>query len=316
MRSQYANYVQLGRKRMATRRVVIAGLARDIGYLARVTCQRIEELGAMFRDYRVVLFENDSRDQTRSILKAWSQKNRRFHLLTENCNDPVHPISRCLKRVERMAYYRNEYRQYTMENLSDFDDVVVVDTDLVGGWSHDGLANSYGHSGYDAVGSYGIIYKRDKLRWNRFVHYDAWAFRHHGDDRPLITREVNEMAWNRGDPMVPVFSCFGGMGVYRMEAFLAGRYAGGDCEHVSFHRTLRDSGFERCFLNPSQICVYGRHHRSMDPALRAGFRMLHACGLVHSPQWVFEDEGPVRPCISDARQPAAPLKMTTRRDVA
>ena len=56
--------------------------------------------------------------------------------------------------------------------------------------------------------------------------------------------------------MVPVWSCFGGLGVYRMECFEAAGYGGDDCEHVTFHRALRERGLDRLFLNPSQIVLY------------------------------------------------------------
>jgi hypothetical protein len=65
------------------------------------------------------------------------------------------------------------------------------------------------------------------------------------------------MAWKRGDPLVAVYSCFGGLGVYRMEAVLGARYSGEDCEHVTFHRSMREQGFGRMFLNPHQITLHG-----------------------------------------------------------
>src|SRR5690606_25877940 len=114
-----------------------------------------------------------------------------------------------------------------------------MDTDLVGGWCFEGLANTFGHlPNWDVVGSNGIIYRRDKWQWNKCFQYDAWAFRHRGEDRALTTREVNRMAWRRGEQLVPVNSVFGGLAVYRMEAFLSGQYSGDDCEHVTFHRSL------------------------------------------------------------------------------
>jgi hypothetical protein len=42
-----------------------------------------------------------------------------------------------------------------------------------------------------------------------------------------------------------------------MQALRSGvRYGGDDCEHVVLHRQLRDRGFDRQFLNPSQIVLY------------------------------------------------------------
>ena len=65
------------------------------------------------------------------------------------------------------------------------------------------------------------------------------------------------MSWQRGDPMVEVASCFGGLGIYRTKAMLTCRYDGSDCEHVTFHRAMRGAGMDRLYLNPSQITFYG-----------------------------------------------------------
>jgi hypothetical protein len=73
------------------------------------------------------------------------------------------------------------------------------------------------------------------------------------------------MTYLRGESLFPLTSCFGGLGVYRMKAFAAGEYdSGTDIEHVPFHRSMRQNGYGRVFLNPSQITLYGRRHRTYD----------------------------------------------------
>jgi hypothetical protein len=41
-----------------------------------------------------------------------------------------------------------------------------------------------------------------------------------------------------------------------MAAFKQGRYAGGDCEHVTMHRSLREAGHGKIYVNPSQVVIY------------------------------------------------------------
>lgn len=254
---------------MRDRSVVVCGLARDIGTTLAATVQRIEGLGELFGSYQVVLYENDSTDCTPDLLHGWSQENDRVTILTETLDHPVHPTKRCLKRAECMAYYRNQYHQFVREECAATDFVIVLDTDLEGGWSMEGIAHTLGQDDWDFVGSNGIIFKRIGPQRNRKMQYDAWAFRLRGQDQPLDTRLVNEMQWERGEPMVPVNSCFGGLGVYRTEAFLSSEYGGSDIEHLHLHRGMREQGFGRQFLNPSQITLYGRHHRSSDALHRA-----------------------------------------------
>jgi hypothetical protein len=253
----YQALVDRGRSIMRDKRVVICGLARDVAETLPETIARIECLGRMFADYRVVIYENDSTDATREMLDDWEKTDPRVVILSECRGDPANPPVRCLQRARRMAFYRNQYREFVAASYADFDHVIVVDMDLHVGWSYEGVANTFGHPDWDFVGSYGII-RRSYLRQTLLVHYDAWAFRKEGSYLRLSTKEVNHMSWQRGDPMLEVASCFGGLGIYRIEAMLACEYDGSDCEHVAFHRSMRDTGLDRLYLNPSQITFYGK----------------------------------------------------------
>jgi hypothetical protein len=77
-------------------------------------------------------------------------------------------------------------------------------------------------------------------RRGRPIQYDAWAWREPGSRAPLPHTAVNPIVLRRGGPLRRVSSAFGGMALYRMPSFLAARYAGGDCEHVAFHASMRD----------------------------------------------------------------------------
>jgi len=256
-RNEYQTLVRSGRSIMREKSAVICGVARDVGDVLPRTIARIEQLGEMFADYRVVLYENDSGDGTGEALAAWEKENPRVTILSEQRGDPVNLPIRSLERAARMAYYRNRYRGFIESTCPDFDHVIVVDTDLKAGWSYDGVANTFGHSDWDFVGSYGII-QRAFWKQTLLLHYDAWAFREEGSYAGIPTKAVNHMRWRRGDPMFRVYSCFGGLGVYQMQAMLRCKYDGSDCERVTFHRNMLDVGLDRLYLNPSQITFYGR----------------------------------------------------------
>ena len=255
-RSQYRDDVNNGRQVMRRRRVVICGLARNTAGVLPATIARIERLGGNFQDYRAVIFENDSEDDTREILLDWQGTNKRVSILCEDLGDPIHRPIRCVHRAASMAHYRNRCRDFIASHFSHFDHVIVIDTDIPFGWSFDGIANTFGHLGWDFVGAYGILEKACGGK-NELIHYDSWAFREKGSYDPSPTAVVNRMHWRRGTPMFEVYSCFGGLGIYRMSAMLACRYDGSDCEHVSFHRRMRSAGFDRLYLNPSQMTFYG-----------------------------------------------------------
>jgi hypothetical protein len=259
LQAGYDNDVTNGYVKMANSKVIILGLARDIAHMLPWTIPRIEKTGELFADYRVCVYENDSSDITSLALRGWEASNKKVWVESEEVGDPINPPTRCLNRMERMAKYRNRLRRCVRTiNRQDpsFDHVIIVDMDLPGGWSYDGLANTFGKTGWDAVASNGMLLKHDHI-----LQYDAWAFRRHGSDEPLDCRTVNIMYWHRGDPLEQVYSAFGGMAVYKSQALVNFAYGGDDCEHARLYRSMRHNGMARIYLNPSQVVLYTHQHR-------------------------------------------------------
>jgi hypothetical protein len=251
--SEYEKTCGRGLRRMMELRVVICGLARDVGNLLPRTIARIARLGSLFADSRVVIYENDSQDDTLRQLRAWEAEAWQVTTLSETLGWPHWgPVNgfRNLERAQQMAYYRNQYRQFALRVFSDFDYVLVLDTD-VDCWSHKGLANSFGHDGWDMMGSNGLTHWK-----GRPIYYDTWAFRTQEHPQAFVRQELSPMVFPRGTPPLPVTSCFGGMAVYRMEAMKASEYGGDDCEHVVLHRQMASAGFGCMYMNPSMIVLY------------------------------------------------------------
>lgn len=261
--AEYYDTVHRGREIMARSRIVMCGLARNVAETLPLTIARLERLGEMFADHRVFFYENDSTDDTPRQIAAWAQRDQRVAFASETCGRPRHASIRSLTRAADMADYRNRCQREVAARWAGFDYVCVVDTDLPDGWSLDGIAHSFGSQPWDFVGSNGIIYQRHRLSL-RALHFDVWAYRDHGNYHPLDCHVGNALSWSRGEPLVPVYSCFGGLGLYRMPAWLSARYEGDDCEHVTLHRGMRAAGYDRQFLNPSQLVLYGRKERRFD----------------------------------------------------
>jgi len=272
----YFAAVERGRAAMRQARIVICGLARNVAAHLPLMMARVGRLGDMFADYRVLIYENDSVDETPASLERWAETNERVTVISQRLGKPQHASLRCSNRADDMAAYRNRCQQEVQDRWSDFDYVCLIDTDLAGGFSYDGIAHSFGSQPWDSVGSYGIIYQRQRMTLNRALHYDVWAYRPYGDYDALECRDGNLLSWQRGEGLVPVYSCFGGLGLYRMPAWLAARYAGGDCEHVALHREMRARGYDRQYLNPNQIVLYGRKVKRFDRTLQFVNRFVQA----------------------------------------
>jgi hypothetical protein len=211
---------------------------------------QIAALAALFGETHLVICENDSNDSTRSDLMSWRPPVASYWLVGKDWDDPIWPRRRDMARAERMAFYRGFCQNTVLAHCPQVEYVMTVDFDLASVSSR-GVLHTFAQPDWDAVGSNGL----SKIR-NKLVQFDAWAWRDFGSDRPLSWHEVHPRVFSLGQPMLQVNSCFGGMAIYRMEAYKVGVYTGGDCEHVGFHRTMREAGYGRIYLNPSQTVLY------------------------------------------------------------
>ena len=245
---------------MRQHRVAICGLCRDVRPELPRFSARVERLGGMFAGYQAVFYENDSSDGTREFLSAWAMRNPAIHVVSERPGLPRFGQIPSLERAAVLARHRNRYRELVLTKCGDPDFVIVVDSDLKGGWSEEGIAHTFGHDDWDYVGSYGLAVPGHpaRARPDPLRHFDTWAFRAAGPSRSSRTMDPGRLTFERGEPMLPVLSCFGGLGIYRTACLHAADYDGSDCEHVALHRKMRAAGFDRLFLNPSQIVLYDR----------------------------------------------------------
>lgn len=247
----YRERVDRGRAEATRSSVAIVGLARDLGDKVGRAAATIAEIAALFYAPRALVVENDSSDGTAAWLASWAAATPWVEVRSTTRGDVRWPSIRNGQRAAQLAGYRNECLDWVAGLECPPDYVIVLDLDLAG-VSLDGLCHSLGlDPHWDAIGSNGL--QPAKAGWTQ---YDAWAWRSIGHPHPHHHREVNTRVLRRGAHPLRVLSCFGGMAIYRREAFLAGRYGGGDCEHVIFHRKISEAGFPRIYCNPSQIVHY------------------------------------------------------------
>jgi len=252
----YATAVQVGRHLAKDRTVALVAICRNaMPWLPR-TLALVEQTGAMFREWSCFIYENDSADETKSILAAWSDGQQRHVSLNDNgrphLNYTTEPV-----RTHALAEYRTECQTF-VRNGERPDYVIVFDTDPWGGWSVDGVATSVWRMEVDRS-----LYALASYSWGEWgppltpkpmaVHYDAFAARVSG----WLQRDQNWFhLWHPpiGSPPIQFNSAFGQLAIYDGLRFLQGRYDGSDCEHVCLHRSIAQHG-GRMAINPSMRCV-------------------------------------------------------------
>jgi hypothetical protein len=263
----YDEKVALGEESAARSKVAIVAIARNAMPYLENTLRLIDELAEKFRSTAMYVFENDSDDGTITVLDAFAATRP---WVTVEHDTLQRPDFRGFEpeRTVALAEYRNRCRLWVEHHASDVDYVVVVDMDPHGGFSVGGVMNSIGwlremqsrtnrDCGVGGMASQSLFIA-EKNETLEFAHYDGFAARlNWWEDR----REQMTYLWLHtlilpvGSPPIRFNSAFGGLAVYRAEAFLAPgvHYAGGDCEHVNLHKSMAHAGYGM-WLNPG--CRY------------------------------------------------------------
>lgn len=233
--------------------VVIGGLVRDIAQILPTTLSRIEHLSSLFFDANFVIFENDSTDRSPDILLDWQPECPKF-IVSKKLNRPKFGSIKCEKRIDEMIYYRTELQKRiaAINNEEPSDYVILLDMDIEGGFSYDGILNSLSFN-MDAVASNSLFYENDVRRF-----YDSYALK---TEKPMTDLEKQSLIYHRGQNIVRVESAFGGLCIYKMDKYLDGVYHTDDaehwCEHQGFHKKMKIG------INPSQITLYNKTRYSI-----------------------------------------------------
>lgn len=256
-----------GSREMQKHKVVFLGITRDNAPDLPMTMRHIEEIGKYFKDYRVIVFENDSKDGTKLILKLWKHVNRKVKIISENFYNKKRPS------IQFLAQLRNKCLATLSEAAyDDFDIIILIDMDMKFGIDIRGIVHSFNViDQWDMVCSNGIFNSRGQM-------YDAFAFRNSefpyspkefyakfNDDYERKCMPNIQKAYSPQSQLVPVESCFGGLAIYKRNIFKGCQYdlQVDDCEHVYLHKCMRKKHKARMFMNPAQLIKY-RHYKVIN----------------------------------------------------
>lgn len=271
--SSYAHYVSQGKDYLKDKKIVFVGLCRSVGDIIENNIAKIINMvDAISLDYKIILFENDSNDDTVNKLKNLSTNNPNIIYISQILHRTHYGTVKETKRVEAFAEYRNLLKDYIANNYSDYDLSVVIDVDFVdfssNGFYHSlGLMKNYSYISATCGNSFEVkpvFNATQQSLWN----YDSWAYRGSWWNdlcNNSTSKFINyhPMFWfglwilPRGSDPIRINSGFGGMCIYKTEIYLVGEYNGSDCEHVTFHYNLyhnKNIDFQ-LYLNPSQIML-------------------------------------------------------------
>lgn len=216
-----------------SRKLIVAGICRNICKEFPKALKRLEELQALLPDTQFIIYENNSDDGTKEVLSTVSGREG-WLVVSENVPDEV--IRGACKgfsydnkpcRMEVIAWARNKLlaeigKVAEKEGLYH---VLMIDLDIWD-WNPAQVPEVLKIEGWDALCVNGMAYACN--------YRDALAFRSHRF--PFGPEQLGEYWWKKTSVkihrqvlrhgLVPVYSAFGGMTVYRWEAIEGLRYSG------------------------------------------------------------------------------------------
>lgn len=260
----YGEHVEYGRVEARRQKLAIVSIARNsMPWLAN-TLLLVDELAGLWRDCVYYVYENDSTDGTAEALDAFAL--RQWVTVEHDSLGGIDARGFDRERTERLAHCRSRCQTWVRNHAADANYVLVLDTDPHGGFSTNGVLNSLGwfcemlgeswhRREPGAMASSSIFIRRDKEPDSfNAAGYDAWAARLNTFEDRRDHLWFHFLIPPAGSQPIPMYSAFGGLCLYRREAYLSGQYDGRDCEHVALHRSMQRAGYQ-LFLNPGSRYV-------------------------------------------------------------
>ena len=261
----YSERVRKVKKETKSRSIILTGLLRDNGkeIIANLESFWIPLLTKNFQDYAILLLENSSKDDTRTLLEKMEKRHQphvrllSFPISTHNYHKQKVSSS---ERTNMMAKLRNELLDYLyhhrIHNIHVFDEstvVLMMDPDLLGVMSEDaflhGVWTLYKNPELLAVGVNTITEDHRIFDTFPFVPiYDSFEWTSEKDknrhDVYIQSRYSQEIVWERTKPLM-MHSTFNGMVLYDFARFQTKVYYPlfeeengywiSICEHTRFH---------------------------------------------------------------------------------
>ena len=259
------------------RKIVICSIVRDAEKGLRANIPIIEGLVQHFKDYTIIVFENDSKDSTKDILKMWANGDKmHVHVYMDNRTQyrptPKQSDVNCnpffsKMRISKMVSLRNQYMEVldTMNITADY--LMVVDLDVAQLNLSAILDTFNSEQEWDAVTANGYSMGPNLRR----RYHDTYALTEYGDEKnPQTEAKIKTLAEKYGslkttDKWIRVYSAFGGLAIYKFDAVKGLRYQLLDnddkrvevrCEHYSIYKQMAEKGYDKVFINPSMKLKY------------------------------------------------------------
>ena len=230
--------------------VIFGGTIRDVGPYLKRNLDHIDRCGEKFNSYELILYENDSNDDTRQILEEYKKPN--YHYIIENdISEPLRTVrisngrNKLLEKVKELNV-NNKYQYFIMLDMDNVNNtgkfVDTIDTcftDL--NW--DVLTANQSDAYYDMW----ALRKKGLLDWDCWKEHKK-AVANGMDHGESMKKYIYVMDKFETGQRIDVDSAFSGIAIYKISSIgdcvYNGKHDDGDelCEHVPFHKCIKANG--------------------------------------------------------------------------
>lgn len=241
--------------------VIFVATCRNVEAYLEKNINNIEECAKKFNDYCVIIYENDSKDNTRNILNRVKKLNY-YYIFEDNIKEP-----RRTKRIERgRNLILDKVRELNVNNKYQY--LIVLDIDDVNseGLFVKNIDTCFMVDDWDVLTSNqnGKYYDLWALRIKTYYDFDCLYFMEKKDFSisSILTGLIQLYKSNfyfKPQNFIEVESAFGGTAIYKLSSIpqhckYVGEYSDGTekCEHVEFNECIKNNG-GKIYINTSFI---------------------------------------------------------------
>ena len=256
--------------------VIVCGCTKNSASYISAHMTRLYSIHDMVQNFHMVVYENDSTDNTREVLETFKHNNPLFEYISETnvISQIIHKVN---VRPQIIAHGRNRLLDYIENHKQSFDYVIMVDLDsIIANFQKSQIKHIFEHDpgSWDAlfancIGKYYDIYalrinediwtkETHAHLWKAPINYDCWEMVHYTRDRQKYVYD-NQIVIPITSKLIPVSSAFGGFGIYKYDIMKGCRYNcirdnKITCEHVDFHHQIHQKHHEtKLFICPKLL---------------------------------------------------------------
>lgn len=243
-------------KIMKESNVIFAGTVRSVEKYMKNTITNIDLCGKQFNNYILIIYENDSNDNTRKILLD-NKKDNYIYIFEDNITEPL----RTMRISNGRNKILNKIREINKDNYYNYLIMMDMDDVNISGKFITSIKSCFEYTGWDILtgNQSDNYYDLWALRKKEDMEYDLWkmiSINKHISDAINIYYHSKIKNYKPGN-LLEVDSAFSGIAIYKLssipnDCYYHGKYNSGEehCEHVEFHRCIKKSG-KNIYINTS-----------------------------------------------------------------